>query len=79
VESTEPKQVYDVKLDFVSERTIKDHQQQQQQRWGSGVQPCRGQRGVVRRVGSRAVETMALLFVGQVVGLGCSVPPHFLP
>jgi hypothetical protein len=25
VESTEPKQVYGVKLDFVSERTIKDH------------------------------------------------------
>jgi hypothetical protein len=25
VESTEPKQVYVVKLDFVSERTIKDH------------------------------------------------------
>ena len=24
-ESTEPKQVYDVELDFVSERTIKDH------------------------------------------------------
>ena len=33
---------------------------------------------VVRRVGSRAVEAMALVFVGQVVGLGCSVPPHFL-
>ena len=25
VESTEPKQLYGVKLDFVSERTIKDH------------------------------------------------------
>ena len=33
---------------------------------------------VVRRVGSRAVEAMSLVFVGQVVGLGCSVPPHFL-
>ncbi len=28
VESTEPKQVYGVKLDFVSERTIKDHHHQ---------------------------------------------------
>jgi hypothetical protein len=28
MESTEPKQVYDVKLDFVSERTIKDHHHQ---------------------------------------------------
>ncbi len=27
VQSTEPKQVYGVKLDFVSERTIKDHHQ----------------------------------------------------
>ena len=28
VESTEPKQVYGVKLDFVSERTIKEHHHQ---------------------------------------------------
>ncbi len=30
VESTEPKQVFGVKLDFVSERTIKDHHHQRQ-------------------------------------------------
>ena len=29
MESTEPKQVYVVKLEFVSERTIKDHHHQQ--------------------------------------------------
>jgi hypothetical protein len=33
VESTEPKQVYDVKLDFVSERTIKDHHHPGQAHW----------------------------------------------
>jgi len=33
---------------------------------------------VVRRGGYRTLEAMALVFVSQVVGLGFSVPPHFL-